>query len=249
MTCSTWKPSPNIGTCPNQEEFFNAFEQTLKVIPEAVAQKYAKLNKTDLEKYIPLIPDKGACKQVVIGTLEDWAPYLYYNKLLMEQKEDTKFSILAAKGWTEGLNQEFVTCAVESHINGQTSCDFAVRLLIPNNPKRMVKQLNGVPSPRITYLELCIVNDIIKTAKDRSISTHKYTGDYPNKSDAENGFDMYFLKIAPQTAQASAGQPQAAPPAQGTGGYKRHTRKNKTKKNRKNSKSKSKKSKKSKKKK
>ena len=248
LTCSTWKPSPNIGTCPKQEEFFNAFEQTLKLIPEAVVQKYAKLNKTDLEKYIPLIPDKGACKQVVIGTLEDLPPYLYYNKLLMEQKEDAKFSILAAKGWTEGLNQEFVTCAVESHINGQTSCDFAVRLLIPNNPKRMVKQLNGVPSPRITYLELCIVNDIIKTAKDRSISTHKYTGDYPNKSDAENGFDMYFLKIAPPTAQASVGQPQAAPPAQGTGGYKRHTRKNKTKKNRKNSKkSKTKKSKKSKK--
>jgi hypothetical protein len=258
LTCSTWKPTPNVGTCPKQEEFFNAFDETLKLISPAVAEKYANLDRAALEKYIPLIPDKGACKQVVIGTLEDLPPYLYYNKLLMEQNEDAKFSILAAKGWTEGLNQEFVTCAVESHINGQTSCDFAVRLLIPNNPKRMVKQLNGVPSPRITYLELCIVNDIIKTQKDRSISTHKYTGDYPNKSDAENGFDMYFLKIAPQAAleptaptavppaNEPAGQtPAAAAAAAETGGYKRHTRKNKTKKNRKGNK-KSKKNKKSK---
>ena len=192
-----WTRASDIGTCEKQDNFFNAFDDTLNFIPDAAKMKYANLDRATLETYIPLIPEVGACKQVVLGTLEDLAPYFYHNKLLLDQKLNVKFSLLSAKAWSEGLNREFVTCAMSNHLRGQINCDYPVRLLIPTDTNRLLKKYLDLLTARITYLELCIVNAIIQD--DKNISTKKYMGDFPGKTDPELGFDIYFVKIGATT--------------------------------------------------
>jgi hypothetical protein len=167
-------------------QFINGQNVTLTYISE----HYPKTN-----EQIPMIPPYN-CKQVVLGPFELIVPYFYYNIDI-----EDNFILLAAKDWSETLNEKFVNCIFNLLFNGMTSCKFPIRLLLPKDVTKLLK-VDG--TPRVTLYELCII-----LLQSERFDVFEYPTD-------NNEYRMLFLK------------PKSVKPNKSIkGGKRRYTKKNK----------------------
>jgi len=167
--CWTYESLLTQKTC-DMAPFFNGVDST-----QAYIEQHFPYDST-----LPILypPTEEGCKQVVLGTFELIAPYFYYNKYVSD-----KFILLAAKHWSEKLNQEYVSCAFQMLLHN-ASCQFPVRVLLPNDLSRLVRTNR---SPRITLFELCIV---LQQSNRFKVYEYPMEG-YP--------YRMYFMKHIPGT--------------------------------------------------
>jgi len=166
----------------DMEPFFDGIESTRKYVEERFRYepdtRLVHISNTETVSIdsIPNIPTEEGCKQVVLGTFELIAPYFYYNKLI-----SNKFILLAAEHWTEKLNQKYVSCAFNMLLHNN-SCDFPVRVLLPNDVQRLLK---ANKSPRATLFELCI---ILQQSKRFEVYEYPLEG---------MDYGLYFMKHIP----------------------------------------------------